>query len=240
MEQVECQVCKNWTATGFADGVARKDLVREREEIDKQAEHRKTHEKHHKGNGAPNGAFAFTLTMSPADNLTASDLLVAARKIMSQKSNKVKRYAWYYEDKGKDAEGVALHPHIHGMYETETGGRIHSKHFQRAWKIWDEKKPMGQGFRGGYHRLVKSEEGYELYIQKSNMFGEKMFPPSIEDAPRPTQPETVRNEGSPGSDTCPRQEPLGGAAAPQAWRDVRIREESVSDSSEEGGNEICG
>lgn len=166
---VNCPACKAWYVGGaflLWNRPGYEDIYK------KWLDHSLTHGKTHKGNGAPQGAFAFTLTMSPADELTAGDLLVAVRKLMSQKSNPVKRYAWNYEEKGKDASGNPLHPHIHGIYETESGGRIHAKHFQRVWKIWDEKKPMGQGFRGGYHRLVKSEEDYADYIAKEGMLGE--------------------------------------------------------------------
>lgn len=52
----------------------------------------------HKGNGAPQGLFAFTLTKSPQDPLSVGDLVGAVRKVMSQKSCPVKRFAWYYED----------------------------------------------------------------------------------------------------------------------------------------------
>lgn len=120
----------------------------------------------HKGNGVPQGAFAFTLTKAPTDPLSVGDMVIAVRKVMSQKSCPVKRFAWYYEDKGVDANGNAVHPHIHGMYETESSGRIEAKHFKRAWPIWDEKMPVGKGFRGGYHRPVRSEEGYSEYIKK--------------------------------------------------------------------------
>jgi len=124
------------------------------------------------GNGVPNGAFAFTLTKSPKDALTISDMLVGVRKIMRQKSCPVIKYAWYYEDKGRDENGDAIHPHIHGMYETATGGRIERKHFKRAWPIWDENTPIGAGFRGGYHRPVKSDEKYNNYISKDGGMGE--------------------------------------------------------------------
>lgn len=126
------------------------------------------------GNGAPSGAFAFTLTKSPKDPLTVGDMLTAVRKIMSQKSCKVVKYAWYYEDKGRDDNGDPIHPHIHGMYETETGGRIESKHFKRAWPVWDPSKPMGAGFQGGYHRPVRSDEGYLNYIKKDGGMSESM------------------------------------------------------------------
>lgn len=226
-----CEWCTNWLRTGFKDGKA---TVRTKlQELDEWTKHyEKAHRsKHHKGNGTYNGAFAFTLTMSPADELTAGDLLVAVRKVMSQKSNKVVRYAWYYEDKGKDAEGVAIHPHIHGMYETETGGRIHSKHWQRAWKIWDERKPMGQGFRGGYHRPVKMEECYDVYIKKSNMLGEKMLPMSITNAEVSCeQSETTHGDCRSQSDK---------SSADGAEGEEGIRKASASNCEEEAGNKIC-
>lgn len=115
------------------------------------------------GNGAPQGAFAFTLTKSPADDLTEQDMIEAVRKIMKQKSCPVVRYAWYLEYGDKENK---THPHIHGMYETESGGVIEKKHWKRAWKIWDPTTRLGAGFRGGYHRPVRSEENYSDYIKK--------------------------------------------------------------------------
>lgn len=129
----------------------------------------------HKGNGVVvyRGPHAFTLTKSPKDTETVGDMIAAVKKILKQQSCKVKKYAWYYEDKGTDEWGAALHPHIHGYYETETGGRIEPKHFRRAWPLWDEKTPLGAGFKGGYHRPVKLEEKYEDYIKKDGGMGEK-------------------------------------------------------------------
>lgn len=117
----------------------------------------------HTGNGSHQGAFAFTLTKSPDDQLTEFDMIKAVRKVMSQKSCPVKKYAWYLEY-GDDE--LKTHPHIHGMYETESQGMIETKHWKRAWPIWDPKVKMGKGFRGGYHRPVRSEEGYSDYIKK--------------------------------------------------------------------------
>lgn len=119
--------------------------------------------KTHSGNGLYQGAFAFTLTKSPDDDLTEEDMIKAAEKIMNQQSCPVEKYAWYLEY--GDPE-LKAHPHIHGMYETTTKGRIERKHFKRAWPIWDEKTPLGRGFRGGYHRPVRAEEGYSDYIKK--------------------------------------------------------------------------
>lgn len=124
------------------------------------------------GNGAPSGAFAFTITKSPTDPVSISDMLTAVRKVMAQKSCPVTKYAWHYEDKGKDAEGNPLHPHIHGMYETATGGRIEAKHWKRSYAIWDEKQRCGAGHRGGYHRPVKDNESYMDYIAKDGGMSE--------------------------------------------------------------------
>lgn len=116
----------------------------------------------HIGNGTHIGPFAFTLTKSPADGLTEDDMIKAVKKLMKQKSCPVTKYAWYLE---YGDEATKQHPHIHGMYETHTGGRIESKHFKRAWSVWDPKLPMGAGHRGGYHRPVRAEEAYTNYIK---------------------------------------------------------------------------
>lgn len=129
----------------------------------------------HVGNGTHNGMWAFTLTKSEKDPFSVGDMLTAVRKVMRQKSNVVTKYAWYYEDKGRDQNGDPIHPHIHGVYVTDTGGRVEAKHWKRAWSIWDERKPLGAGFRGGYHRPVRDGEAYERYIKKdggmSEVFG---------------------------------------------------------------------
>lgn len=124
------------------------------------------------GNGAPTGAFAFTITKSPKDPYTVGDMLAAVRKVMHQKSCPVIKYAWYYEEKGRDENGDPIHPHIHGMYQTATSGVIEKKHWKRAWPIWDPSKPCGAGFRGGYHRPVRSDECYRNYISKDGGMSE--------------------------------------------------------------------
>lgn len=115
--------------------------------------------KSHKGNGAPNGLFAGTLTMSPEWGKTEDDIVRAAEKIFAQKTCPVKRYAWYLE---LTENGT---PHIHFIYETETGGRIHQKVFKRYWE-WDESIKVGKGHKGGYHKPVLSETAYTEYLSK--------------------------------------------------------------------------
>lgn len=116
----------------------------------------------HKGNGAHQGLFVGTLTMSPNDNFNEEDMVGAINKIFSQQTVPVKKWAWYRE---YTKNGT---PHIHFCYETESSGRIHKKIFQRYWKLWDE--PRNQtgkgGFPGGYHCPAKSEIAYLEYMSK--------------------------------------------------------------------------
>lgn len=116
----------------------------------------------HKGNGVHQGLWAGTLTMSPTDPYNEEDMIGAIKKIFAQQTVPVKNWAWYRE---YTKNGT---PHIHFVYETDTGGRIHKKIFQRYWKLWDE--PRNQtgrgGFPGGYHSPAKSETAYLEYISK--------------------------------------------------------------------------
>lgn len=160
-----CVVCKEWDRRWLA--VAHNDILLNRLIKDWVKVHLEPFHggklKTHKGNGAPQGAFAFTLTMSPNDGYSKEEMIAACRKIMGQQSCPVKKYAWYLEYGDNEAK---THPHIHGMYETESGGRIERKHFKRAWPIWDESQRHGAGFRGGYHRPVRNEERYSDYIRE--------------------------------------------------------------------------
>jgi len=148
-------------------------LIARPKDVDDAFKHLRSHDKTHIGNGAYQGAFAFTFTKSPKDDLTVHQMITAAEKLMNQKSCPVKKFAWYLEHKPTLDDSEA-HPHIHGMYETADGKRIESKHFKRAWPIWGEHAKdengklirLGAGFRGGYHRPVRSEEKYKDYIRK--------------------------------------------------------------------------
>lgn len=117
---------------------------------------------HHVGNGKHNGLWAGTLTMSTNDPYNESMMVDAIKKIMRQKTCPVKRYAWYLEYTEKET------PHIHFIYETETGGRITAQTFKRRWPIWDETMAVGRGHRGGYHKPVTETNSYLEYIKKDN------------------------------------------------------------------------
>lgn len=114
----------------------------------------------HKGNGKHNGLFAGTFTISDEDDISENEMCIAIEKVFAQQTCPVKRYAWYLEYTKSGS------PHIHFLYETEGGGRIHAKVFMRYWKTWDEKTKIGKGHRGGYHKEVQSEIAYGEYIAK--------------------------------------------------------------------------
>lgn len=116
--------------------------------------------KHHTGNGKPKGTWAGTLTMSTKDPVNESEMITAVKKLFSQKTCPVEKYAWYLE---YTQNGT---PHIHFIYRTADGGRILAKVFKRVWPLWDEHTVCGAGHKGGYHRLVHDEDGYMEYIAK--------------------------------------------------------------------------
>jgi len=125
--------------------------------------------KHHEGNGKPKGIFAGTLTMGTESKEDEDSMVRAIQKIFNQQTCPVKKWKWYVEftDRGL--------PHVHFMYETYTGGRIHAKIFMRYWKLWNEGIRHGKGFQGGYHKEVHSETAYDEYIAKDGgRFGESM------------------------------------------------------------------
>lgn len=117
----------------------------------------------HSGNGTHQGWFAGTLTMSPDDGKTEHDMVIAIEKIMKQQTCPVDKYAWYVE---YTKAGLA---HIHFIYITPGGTRIHKKVFQRYW-MWEEPRNniKGAGFRGGYHKPVDSLVAYKEYISKDS------------------------------------------------------------------------
>lgn len=117
---------------------------------------------HHKGNGRPKGLWAGTLTMSPTDPYNEEDMVQAIRKLFKQATCPVEKYAWYVERTENDI------PHIHFIYRTPDGGRIHAKVFKRVWRLWNEDIKLGAGHKGGYHRLVSDEDAYLKYIAKDN------------------------------------------------------------------------
>jgi len=117
--------------------------------------------------------YAFTLTMPP-DYQPAKPLSEVAKLIMeygltNKPYEKACKYAYVLEH---TANGT---PHIHGVYQTKSGRRIASKYFKRYHDLWTEnpKDPgyikMGNGFKGGYHQKVRSDQSYEGYLEKEGV-----------------------------------------------------------------------
>lgn len=138
---------------------AEKDKIRKRIEAPCGTNH-ELPKGHHKGNGKPKGIFAGTLTMSPKWETNEEEMVTAIKKLMRQKTCPVKRYVWYLEYTQDNV------PHIHFIYETDTGGRITQQTFKRQWKYWDESTPCGGGHVGGYHKHCAKEDDYLEYISK--------------------------------------------------------------------------
>ena len=109
------------------------------------------------------GAREFTLTYSPKWMDDAQ-----AREGMEKAINKLTRY---YADvivnlRAVGEVGSNGLSHVHCFYKIVGGLKITDKNFQRAWKYWNPKKPMGRGFEGGHHATVKEESDFLGYIEK--------------------------------------------------------------------------
>jgi len=109
------------------------------------------------------GAREFTLTYSPKWMNDAQ-----AREDMEKAMNKLCKY---YEGsiiklRAVGEVGSNGLSHIHCFYKLSGGLKITDKNFQRAWKYWNPKKPLGRGFEGGHHATVREESDFLGYIEK--------------------------------------------------------------------------
>lgn len=95
--------------------------------------------------------YAFTFTTNADTGLEEQKTMCeAAYRLFAQKTTPVKQgevYLEYTEQK---------RPHLHGWYETESGGRIFAKTFHRCWPRWGEKARQTK-FAGGFHERMKTE-----------------------------------------------------------------------------------
>lgn len=110
------------------------------------------------------GAREFTLTYSPKWMDDES-----ARVQMTKAINKLLKY--YSEDivqlRAVGEVGANGLSHVHCFYKLKEGVKITDKNFQRAWKYWNPKKPIGRsGFEGGHHANVREESDFLGYIDK--------------------------------------------------------------------------
>lgn len=120
-------------------------------------------------NRKPRKQFAFTFTTNQSKEEIQAEMCYSCYKLFLQQTVPIRQGEAYLE---YTKEG---RPHIHGWYETEDGGRVFAKVFQRAWKYWKEQRGQ-KAFAGGFHELMKSNrykgyasaEGRVIIIKKIN------------------------------------------------------------------------
>lgn len=139
--------------------------ARIQDESDLAAQHLQTHiiivRKKHAGHEL--GAREFSLTYSPKwmdDASARNQMIIAIGRLQKYYRNEIQSFIAVGET-GKNGAS-----HIHGYYLLAGGKRMTDKNFQRAWKYWNPKKTIGDGFEGGHHAIVKSESNFKGYIDK--------------------------------------------------------------------------
>lgn len=117
------------------------------------------------------GPRAFTLTYSPKwgfTDLKARELLeLAVDRLLTYYKNEIIEFHVAGEV-GKN--GLS---HIHGYYELFGGRKITDKNFKRAWQYWDPKTKVGDGFKGGYHRVCERKSDYLAYLAEDKLWLKK-------------------------------------------------------------------
>lgn len=109
------------------------------------------------------GAREFTLTYSPKwfDDNEARRLMVRAiDKLIKYHDNEIINLRAVGE---VGTNGLS---HVHCFYKLTGGLKITDKNFKRAWKFWNPKKRLQNGFEGGHHATVKNESDFLGYIDK--------------------------------------------------------------------------
>ena len=109
------------------------------------------------------GAREFTLTYSPKwmdDNTARLELTKAITKLLKYYADEI------IELRAVGEVGSNGLSHIHCFYKLVDGLKMTDKNFKRAWKYWNPKKRLGNGFEGGHHQSVRQESDFRGYIEK--------------------------------------------------------------------------
>lgn len=119
--------------------------------------------KKHSHAGHELGAREFTLTYSPKW-MTDSEARIQMEKALD-------KLCKYYKDEIVELRAVGEIgsnglSHVHCFYKLQGGLKITDKNFKRAWKWWNPRKKLGQGFEGGHHASVKEESDFRGYMDK--------------------------------------------------------------------------
>lgn len=117
------------------------------------------------------GPRAFTITYSPKWGMTDKEarlqMELAIDRLLSYYKNEIIEFHCAGEI-GKN--GLS---HIHGYYELLGSRKITDKNFKRAWKFWDPKTKVGDGFKGGYHRVCERKSNYLGYLAEDVLWLKK-------------------------------------------------------------------
>lgn len=109
------------------------------------------------------GAREFTFTYSPkwmTDEEARQEMTKAIDKLCRYYANEI------VELRAIGEVGTNGLSHVHCFYKLQGGLKITDKNFKRAWKWWNPKKKLQQGFEGGHHATVKVESDFQGYIDK--------------------------------------------------------------------------
>lgn len=113
--------------------------------------------------------YAFTFTTNLDTKLEVQkEMCEAAFRLFNQKTVPVSEGEVYleYTEEGR--------PHLHGWYQTESGGRIFAKIFKRCWAPWGEKGRLTK-FPGGFHEEMRNNR-YIGYAQSEGRLVVKKKP----------------------------------------------------------------
>lgn len=117
------------------------------------------------------GARSFSFTYSPKwgldDKSARVKMELAIDRLLAYYKNELVEF-YAVGEVGKN--GMS---HIHGYYELLGGRKITDKNFKRAWSYWDPKTKVGDGFKGGYHKLCERKSDYVGYMNEDLLWLKK-------------------------------------------------------------------
>lgn len=129
--------------------------------------------------------YAFTFTTNKMPSEIQAEMIDSCHKLFRQQTVPIQEGEAYLE---YTKEG---RPHIHGWYETEDGGRVFAKVFQRCWPYWKEARGKTM-FEGGFHEEMKTDR-YKAYasVEGRVICMKKKSEPCVYNAPSEESPEEV-------------------------------------------------
>lgn len=155
-----CDVCKSYLEIDYSVWDLGMRCAKMVEFAERHSRHMEIHRKKQR-------TFAFTFTTNLGRDEIQQEMIDSCHKLFRQQTVPIEEGEAYLE---YTKEG---RPHIHGWYETQDGGRVFAKVFQRCWSYWKEERGKTK-FAGGYHEEMKlnrykgysSAEGRVICLKK--------------------------------------------------------------------------